>query len=57
MSKERRLINRSAVRKALKISLKEWGHKRKNIPADAFDQVESGVRRLITSIAAQGFKP
>jgi hypothetical protein len=56
MSRENKLINRSAVRKALKDACREWGHKRKNIPRDAVDQVEAGTRRLVTVIAAQGFK-
>lgn len=56
MSKERKLINRSAVRHALKTALREWGHKRKNVPREAIDQVESGVNRLVITIAAQGFK-
>jgi hypothetical protein len=57
MSKPCKLINRSAVRAALKQACKDWGHtKRKNIPRDAIDFIESMTRRAITSIAAEGFK-
>jgi hypothetical protein len=57
MSKEKKLINRSAVRKALKEACREWGHKRKNIPSEAIEQIEAGTRRLVIATAAQGFKP
>lgn len=57
MSKPRKLINRSAVRAAIKQACKDWGHtKRKNIPKDAIDEIESMTRRAVTTIAAAGFK-